>query len=151
MEPTRRLCAKVLLVDAQERVLLFSGIDRQLPEEPPVWFAVGGAVNDGETLEEAAIRETFEETGIHIEDPGSPVFRRRFRWVFEGVPYDQEETYFMVRVQEVVPIDAGWTDVEKATITGHRWWTLGDLRQTTDAVFPDGLAQRLEALLASQQ
>lgn len=147
MEATRRVCAKVLLVDAQDRVLLFSGIDRELPDEPPVWFPVGGGIDDGETLEEAAIRETFEETGIAIAHPGPALFSRRFRWVFEGVPYDQEETYFLVRVQEAAPVDARWTDVERATITGYRWWTLDELRQTTDIVFPDGLAQRLEVLL----
>ncbi len=75
MKPARRVCAKVLLVDSQHRVLLFSGIDRQLPEAPPVWFAVGGALDDGESVEEAAIRETLEETGLAITDPGPPVFR----------------------------------------------------------------------------
>ena len=149
MEPARRSCAKVLLVDPQHRVLLFKGIDRLLPEEPPVWFAVGGGVAEGETLAEAAVRETAEETGLQIGDPGPPVFTRRFRWVFEGVPYDQEETYFLVRVPHTTPVEDGWTDVEKAIILGHRWWTTEELRSTSEVVDPENLADVLEGLLES--
>ena len=147
MEPVRRVCAKVLLVDPHDRVLLFSGIDRLVPDDPPVWFPVGGGADEGETLEQAAVRETLEETGLRISDPGRPVFTRRVRWVFEGVPYDQEETYFVVRVPSVSPDESGWTDVEKATIVGHRWWTIDELRHTTEVVFPEDLADRLSALL----
>ncbi len=69
MTPVRRVCAKALLVDPENRILLFSGIDRALPDVPPEWFAVGGAVEDGETIEAAAIRETAEETGLNISHP----------------------------------------------------------------------------------
>jgi len=137
----------VLLVDRQDRVLLFSGIDRTLPETPPEWFAVGGAVEDGETLEAAAIRETAEETGLQIADPGPPVFTRRFRWVFEGVAYDQEETYFLVRTSGATVADSGWTDLERATLVGHRWWRLDELRSTSEVVYPEGLAELLDRVL----
>ena len=147
MEPLRRVCAKVLLVDPHDRVLLFSGIDRHLPDDPPVWFAVGGSADDGETLEQAAIRETLEETGLEISDAGKAVFTRRFRWVFEGVAYDQEETYFFVRVPEMAPVSSGWTDVERATILEHRWWTSEELRQTNEVLFPEDLAERLQRVL----
>ena len=78
MAAVRRICAKVLLIDPAERVLLFTGIDWTLPDDPPVWFPVGGAVEDGETLETAAIRETREETGFEIDDVGHALFARRF-------------------------------------------------------------------------
>lgn len=147
VESARRVCAKVLLVDPHDRILLFSGIDRHLPEDPPVWFAVGGAVDDGETLEATAIRETLEETGLQITDPGPRMFSRRLHWIFEGVAYDQEETYFLVRVPEFVPVGDRWTDVERATIVGYRWWTLDELRVTAEVVFPEDLADRLQGLL----
>ena len=147
MEPLRRLCAKVLLVDPQDRVLLFSGIDRTLPEAPPEWFPVGGAVEDGETIEAAAVRETAEETGLQISHPGPAIFTRRFQWVFEGSAYDQEEVYFLVRTGHVAVSDDRWTDVERATIVDHRWWTVDELRSTSEAVYPDGLAELLDGRL----
>lgn len=147
MAAVRRVCAKVLLIDRDDRVLLFSGIDRTLPDEPPVWFPVGGAVEGGETLDEAAVRETAEETGFEIGVAGPPLFTRSFQWVFEGRTYDQEETYFLVRVSGGRPADGRWSEVEKATIVGHRWWTIEELRCTDEAVYPEGLADILERFL----
>jgi 8-oxo-dGTP pyrophosphatase MutT (NUDIX family) len=147
MAAVRRICAKVLLIDSDGRVLLFSGIDRTLPNDPPVWFPVGGAVEAGETLEAAAIRETREETGFEIDDVGPALFTCRFEWVFEGSAYDQEETYFLVRVPGEPPMDGGWTEVEKATVVGHRWWAIADLHCTQDTVHPDGLADLLDRFL----
>lgn len=147
MAADRRICAKVLLIDPDKRVLLFSGIDRALPDDPPVWFPVGGAVEPGETLEAAAIRETREETGFEIDDVGPALVTLRFEWSFEGSAYDQEETYFLVRVPGGPPTDAGWTEVEKATVVGHRWWAVADLRFTHDTVHPSGLADLLDRFL----
>jgi 8-oxo-dGTP pyrophosphatase MutT (NUDIX family) len=146
---TKRSSSKVLLVDERRRVLLFSGIDRTKPDVPPLWFAVGGGLEPGETPEAAAIRETREETGLVISDPGPVVFTRRFTWDFEGQVYDQQEWYFLVRTATFEPSSSEWTDVESATIRGHRWWSVDELRTTTETVFPEGLPERLERLLAA--
>lgn len=144
----RRQCSKVLLVDEQGRVLLFSGTDRTRPDVPPWWFPVGGALEPNETLARAAIRETHEETGLAITDPGPVVFSRRFLWEFEGQEYDQEEWFFVVRTPTFEPTSSGWTVTEVATIRGWRWWSIEDLRSTQDDVFPEDLADQLERQLA---
>jgi len=143
-----RRAAKVLLVDERGRVLLFCGIDRTRPEDPPWWFAVGGELESGEDPAAAAVREVFEETGLRISDPGPEITTRRFAFDFEGSAYDQEETYFLVRTGEFVPTAAGWSDTERATMTGHRWWSIDELRATNETVYPEGLAELLEQLLA---
>ncbi|MEX2621547.1 MAG: NUDIX domain-containing protein [Egibacteraceae bacterium] len=145
MEPTKRICAKVLMIDPDDRILLFRGIDRTVPYDPPVWFLVGGAIHEGETLEAAAIRETFEETGGRIRHLGPLLFTRRFQWVFEGETYDQEETIFLVRISKAVVVSGeAWTDTERATVTGHRWWTVDELRRTNALVYPEDLADVLD-------
>lgn len=57
---------------------------------PPYSFP-RSAVDDGETVEAAAIWETTEETGFEIADAGPVLFTRSFHWVFEGRSYDQEK------------------------------------------------------------
>jgi 8-oxo-dGTP pyrophosphatase MutT (NUDIX family) len=149
VEVTTRRCSKVLLVDEHERVLLFSGIDRTKPEIRPWWFPVGGEIEAGETHAQAAVRETFEETGLAIHDPGPVVFTRSFRWEFEGRTFDQEERFYLVRVPSFTPTPAAWTETEVATVQEMRWWSVDELRSTPEVVFPEDLAAQLERLLAA--
>ena len=144
---SRRPSSKVLLVDERCRVLLFSGIDRTKPDVPPWWFPVGGGLENGETAQDAAIRETREETGLIISDPGPIVFTRRFTWDFEGEEYDQEEWFFLVHTSTFEPSSSEWTNTESATIRGHRWWSIDELRATAEVVFPEDLPDQLERLL----
>ena len=47
-----------------DRLLMTKYADRSLPQ----WVLISGFVETGETLEEAAEREVYEETGIRIRD-----------------------------------------------------------------------------------
>jgi 8-oxo-dGTP pyrophosphatase MutT (NUDIX family) len=143
----KRECSKVLLGDEQNRVLLFSGIDRTKPDVPAWWFPVGGALETGESPAEAAIRETEEETGLRIADPGPVVFTRSLRFDFEGQEYDQHEWFFLVRVDGFSPVSTVWTDTEIATIRETRWWSIEELRSTDEEVFPEDIADHLERIL----
>jgi ADP-ribose pyrophosphatase YjhB (NUDIX family) len=51
----------VVLLDAQDRVLL---VRRGRPPSPGRWTVPGGGVELGESLEQAALRELREETGL---------------------------------------------------------------------------------------
>lgn len=145
----KRPCSKVLLVDEAQRVLLFSGVDRTKPDIRPWWFPVGGRLEGSETPQDAAIRETREETGLVVSDPGPIVFTLRFTWDFEGHVYDQEEWYFLVRTSRFELSSHEWTVTERATIRDHRWWSIDELRTTTDTVFPEHLPDQLKHLLES--
>ncbi len=69
--------AIVLLVDRQGRILL-QHRDGNAPRFPNLWGFVGGAIEEGESPEEAARREVYEETGLTI--PGPLTLYRRFPW-----------------------------------------------------------------------
>jgi hypothetical protein len=41
----------------------------------------------------------------------------------------------------------GITEIERRSVIEHRWWTLDELQQSSDAFYPSRLGWLLEALL----
>ena len=76
--PILRPAARVLLIDAQDRVLLL----RANVGEGDVWITPGGALEPGESAEQAALRELREETGVAGAELSPCVWTRVHR--FEG-------------------------------------------------------------------
>lgn len=144
---TPRPSARVVLTDASGRVLLFQGFDPARPQEL-FWFTVGGGVEDGEELRDAAVREAFEETGVKLDAASlvGPVWRRRTVFSFDGETFDAEEWFFYACVNGVVVDTSGFNELENATVRGHRWWTAEELESTEDTVYPVQLAQLLPDL-----
>jgi 8-oxo-dGTP pyrophosphatase MutT (NUDIX family) len=143
--PRPRPSARVILLDEQDRVLLFHGHDPNRAEDK-FWFTAGGGVEPGEDLRTAAARELCEETGVKVAPDAleGPLWRRRVAFSFEGRNYDSEEWFFLARLPDGSDIDtAGFTDLEAQTIAEHRWWTAQDLKDTKETVYPVQLADLL--------
>lgn len=147
---TPRPSSRVVLTDSAGRVLLFQGFDPARPQEH-FWFTVGGGVEDGEELRDAAVREAFEETGLKLsrESLIGPIWRRRAVFSFDGETFDAEEWFFYASVDGDLAVDtSGFNDVEESTISGYRWWTAEELESTEDTVYPVQLAELLPELTA---
>jgi 8-oxo-dGTP pyrophosphatase MutT (NUDIX family) len=146
IEERVRRSARVLLVDPDDRILLFSATD----DGATRWFAPGGGLADGETCAEAAVRELWEETGLTVEpaELGPEVWRGRpWTSVRDGIPYRNLQCYFFLRVPAFDIDSSRFEPLERAAIDGHRWWTLPDLRSTTDCLRPAGLPDLVADLL----
>jgi ADP-ribose pyrophosphatase YjhB (NUDIX family) len=142
-----RVGARVLLVDALERVLLMRGVDPADPQARPWWITPGGGVDPGESVEEGARRELAEETGLRVAALGGPVWLRTVEFDFLGHHVRQAETFFLLRVERHEVDRSGWTDVERAVVQETRWWGLDELATTADDVYPRALARELRRLL----
>ena len=136
-----REAARVVLV-ADGRVLLQHGFDPGRPEDGPWWLTPGGGLNDGESIEDGAVREVFEETGLRLSpvELGPVIATRVAHFEFEQRRFRQSESFFAVNVEEFTPQHHGWDEVEQRALLDHRWWTVDELRTTDEAVYPSELA-----------
>jgi len=144
-----RLAARLLVLDEHGAVLLLKGTDPARPDRGTWWFTPGGGVDDGESLADAARRELHEETGLIVADVGSPVFDRELHFDFEWQHFRQSEHFFVVHTRRFAIDEHGWTDVERRSILGHRWWTPDEIAASSDAFFPENLFEMVGRANAS--
>lgn len=144
-----RQAGRVILLDPADRVFLLNGTDITLDPPSSWWFTPGGGCEDDETHAVAARREAFEELGIDVGELVDPVYERNSDFMFEGLHFQQHELYYVARVDaEFLLNDELWSEVERRSVIGARWWSLAELRTTQDTVYPEGFPELLERVLA---
>lgn len=111
------------------------------------WCTVGGGVDDDEPLEVAARRELFEETGHAEVELGPVVWTRELVLVVEGEPRRLVEHYFLAMAPHEEVVDHHWTELERRVVKAMRWWSPQELLDSEETIFPEGLGERLAALL----
>jgi 8-oxo-dGTP pyrophosphatase MutT (NUDIX family) len=132
-----RRAARLIVLDAEGRALMFR---YDVPGRDPFWVTAGGECEPSETFADAARRELLEETGI-VADPGEEIARMTPEFItVEGEPVQADERFFLVRVAEAAIDTSRHTALEQQMMTQHRWFTLDELADWPEAVFPANLA-----------
>lgn len=149
----RRTVARVVVVDADGRILLLHTRDPTCAELGTWWELPGGGVEPGETLEEAASRELYEETSIWV-DPRAirPIARwhRHASFRYRGTRHLQCETLITVELSASAPeIDGSRrVDFEDEDYFGSAWWTPASIGASRDRFYPGRLPELLPRHLA---
>lgn len=141
----RRQTVKLLLVDEQERVLLIHAKDPHTGRE--FWYPVGGGIEAGESLQQAAKREAHEETGLEGLPVGTPVWVRDDTYRFDGRVFEVHEDWLLHSVKHFDPAPAAMSELEARSVMGFRWWSAAELIVTADTVLPPRLGELLADLL----
>jgi 8-oxo-dGTP pyrophosphatase MutT (NUDIX family) len=130
--------ARVLLLNPENQILLLKAPHRG------VWLTVGGGIEAGESLEEAARREVAEETGFTAIELGPLVWRHKITVTgYTGELYRLTESFIVAHCGGGTPSRDGWDDVERRLITDMRWWSMDELRVTRDPIQPERLPELL--------
>ena len=146
-----RRTARILLFDPKGRILLLKGRLPSTPDSPGWWFTVGGGIEPGETVREAALREIAEETGFTDVELGESIFEtdqilhdRKHR------PVRHLATFLFARCPGGEPSRGAWQALEREFVDDMRWWTLRDLAALEEPIYPADLAVRAAAAWATQ-
>jgi ADP-ribose pyrophosphatase YjhB (NUDIX family) len=148
--PVIRHGTRVILLDADSRLLLFRGAFPDSETGKPFWVPPGGGMEPGETPEECARRELFEETGRDDAVLGPLIWLREHTATWHDVWYHAVERWYVGYAVEASVTKDGWTEIERADIAEHRWWTAAEIAASPDIFVPRRLAELVPPILRGQ-
>lgn len=146
-----RNTARVIVINPQREVVLVKYEDKQPgnPAEPlrlKFWVPPGGGVDEGETFEQAAVRELDEETGIVMPSIGPCVWQHNRDLMHAGELKRFNLRYFIAHCGNVERLYNRTSE----DIKDIRWWSLEAIRRSSEEFLPEPFADLLEPLLAGE-
>ena len=144
----RRPSARLLVLDGAGRILLFRFVHTMgVLAGQDYWTIPGGGVENGETFEQAAMRELEEETGIQIASVGPQIGQREFVLQLpDGEHVVADKRFFLIKASNTSLSRGGWTFEETQVMADHRWWSQDDLAQTSATVWPENILTMIRCL-----
>jgi 8-oxo-dGTP pyrophosphatase MutT (NUDIX family) len=144
-----RYGSRILVLDRYDRVLLFESDG--LGDAPVLWLPPGGGLEEGESHEDAARRELWEEIGLRAADLSVCVWERSLVIRWEGRPMNIRERYYVTRVEEIEISLANMEAHERSMLRSHRCWSQLEIIAAKDQTFvPKELGRLLQPLLLGE-
>jgi 8-oxo-dGTP pyrophosphatase MutT (NUDIX family) len=146
---------KVLLLNDNNELLLMSVDD---PKTTTVegkyngrfWDLIGGEIEPGESVQEAAIREVFEETGIAKEqiELGPIVWFGEFDLVLAGKPTHLKQKFMVAKTKQKDVSLCNLTEPEQAVVEKLAWFSLEQIINSDEIIYPVVLPDYLPDIIS---
>lgn len=149
-----RDCVRILLINARQELLLMAIDDPNttlLDKKPrgKYWFPVGGKVEAGETLTQAAYRELYEETTLTENEVklGPIVWYEEFEMIVRGVHTLFRQHYMVIRTDNSNISSQNLLPSEQEVFQGYGWFNLEQISNSSEPIYPTELQEFLPELL----
>ncbi|MDR1433115.1 MAG: NUDIX domain-containing protein [Puniceicoccales bacterium] len=150
-----RSSVKLILLNAQNKLALMCADDDGIRSASGeyrgrFWFMVGGKIEPGETILDAAKRELFEETGIGSSDVefGPEVWKGSVDLLMDGELTTVNQRFIVARTAVTAFDLSHLTDREKAAIEEIKWFSLEDIERCEDTIYPVLLGEYLPDIIS---
>lgn len=150
-----RSAVRLVVLDTEDKLLLFHTHDLDHPDIGRWWELPGGGIDAGETYLDAAVRELREETGI-VADPariGPPTWRRRASFRSRKKRHLQDEVIVALRLSVPAPTvdESERMDYEREGYFDFRWWPVPEIVTSDERFYPGQLPTLLGAFLDGEE
>lgn len=131
----------MLPISPTGQVLLLHCVNPGVPAEP-YWMTVGGGIEAGEDERAAAVRELWEETAMVLAPAAlvGPLHDEVVEFCWAEYDIVQHQSYWLAAVTDTTVSFDHLEQIEVDTTLGYRWWTLEELRTTTERLLPNQVA-----------
>ncbi len=149
---------RVLLFNPQNEILLMKINDPSTKASNgqyygPFWALIGGGIEPGESLQEAAIREIYEETGIRDQEIklGPVVWYGEFQLFQDGILNHLKQSFIVAQTQKVQMTLENLTLEEQNIVEKLAWFSFDQIKNCNEVIYPVALVDYLPAILSGNR
>jgi 8-oxo-dGTP pyrophosphatase MutT (NUDIX family) len=151
-----RQTARALLLDPDDRLLLICyQAARDLPGRAPgdraFWYTPGGGLEEGESFEQAVVRELEEEVGVSGVPVGTLVAIWQAPVHLFIRPTQQDARFFVMRAPSAAIDTRLLQETEMDPVLDVRWFSLDELVALKEPIEPQGLVELVRLVLVGNQ
>lgn len=149
-----RKTVRVLLLNSENSLLLMciEGLDISTPDGKKLhrfWQTIGGTQKANESIEQTALREIYEESGIPDSDIilGPIVWQGTIHMIVKGILTQYNETFIVAKTKRNNVSLHNLTCDEKKVVKKIQWFALDDIKNISEKIFPAQLYDYLSDII----